>query len=795
MDVSLNNQYLRSHPHLKLDEHVKQVEKAALAIHAGHEGVFPYLNNTEAWVWASRFHDVGKGTSAFQNYIADPDNYTGNTKLKQHSLLSAIIFLSLAQEHQLFPAMSLLLAAVIRGHHSRLFNIAPEELGLVSDEGHLFDWDRGDTIRLLEQQLELLDIEGLAAQLSWSNEDKNLVFKLREEGRKFLITLKDDCYDDLVTDFFNNLNEQKAVEFRLMAQYVFSVLLEADKVFLALKEPEKYLENAGKNWEPAWIEKRIGQPKPSAVNKLRQATRQEILMQLARTKEHRIFNLTAPTGVGKTLLAATWALNARQMLTKAERAPKIIIVLPFLSVIEQTADAYAKILESGGVTAEGAWMIQSHSLAQRQYGGDVEGQDEAFYFDTWHSQLIITTYDQLLLSLAAPNARYQMRFHNLCNALIIMDEVQSLPCRLWYPLEQLLTALTEQGNSRVLLMSATLPPFVHDSYSLLPNYPEVFGSFHRYCLRFNLQPQSLGDFCDMLLTRRQAWLQKGKRILITLNTRNSARQVRDRLAEEWPQEYKNIPLFFLTSDVTPRDRLEIIDRIREGKACIVVSTQCVEAGVDLDMEEIWRDFAPLDCLVQIAGRCNREGSRAREIVTIVALVNENGKYFADMIYDQIHLQETWALIQQHQDDTGQDSIEEEEILQLTEPYFQALSRKKDTGEQWLQDFAYWRECEPVREILRGKDVEEYEFLVIKQDLGLLAEMQAADAIENRWQQREAWRKLAGRIAQITIRVRASNKFHPGWYGEPYHNFWLLYDSCYETETGMVIQPQDTGHII
>ena len=295
-----------------------------------------------------------------------------------------------------------------------------------------------------------------------------------------------------------------------------------------------------------------------------------------------------------------------------------------------------------------------------------------------------------------------MRFHNLCNALIILDEVQSIPCRLWYPLEKLLTTLAAQGNSRILLMSATLPPFVNESHSLLPNYPEIFGSFSRYCLMFNLQPQRLDGFCDMLLTKRDFWLEEGKRVMITLNTRNSARQVRDRLAEEWPEKYKDIPLYFLTSDVTPRDRLRIITIIKEGKACIVVSTQCVEAGVDFDMEEIWRDFAPLDSLVQIAGRCNREGRRAREIITIVALVNEHGKYFADMIYDEIHLQETWALLQHYLQNSGRDAIEEENILQLTEPYFKALAGKKDTGEQWLQDFAFWRECEPVREILRVK---------------------------------------------------------------------------------------------
>ena len=109
----------------------------------------------------------------------------------------------------------------------------------------------------------------MAAQLGWNEKEKNLVSTLREQGRKFLIRLKDDCYDDLVDTFFNELSEQRAVEFRLMTQYAYSILLEADKVFLALNEPEKYLDNSSKSWDPAWIEKRIGNPKPGKVNNLR----------------------------------------------------------------------------------------------------------------------------------------------------------------------------------------------------------------------------------------------------------------------------------------------------------------------------------------------------------------------------------------------------------------------------------------------------------------------------------------------------------------------------------------------
>ncbi|NLZ52029.1 MAG: CRISPR-associated helicase Cas3', partial [Thermoanaerobacteraceae bacterium] len=600
-----------------------------------------------------------------------------------------------------------------------------------------------------------------------------------------------DYFYDLITYYLFSLSEEEAIVFRLKTQYTYSLILEADKIFLALKEPEKYLDSPTKNWDPAWVDQYLSQFKSNKTNEIRNNVRQQVLDVLEGVKEERIFSLTAPTGVGKTLLAASWALKMRQKVLKwQKKAPKIIVVLPFLSVIEQTAQEYAKILETGGEKVTGAWMIQSHSLAERCYGEDsYEQGEETFYLDTWKSELIITTYDQLLLSLTAPESRYQMRFHNLCNAIIVLDEVQSLPCRLWYPLDRLFSILAEKGNSYFLLMSATLPPFIKDAQPLLPSYQKVFQQFGRYRFSFQLEPCSLEDFCVYLQNKRNDWLKAGRRILITLNTRNSAKKVRDSLALEWPEEYREIPLFFLSADVTPKDRLLIIEKIKEGNPCLVVSTQCIEARVDMDMQEVYRDFAPLDSLIQIAGRCNRNWNPARGNVNIVNLLDERGNSFAKMVYDEIHLAETYRLLE------GIDSLQEEEILPLAEQFFAALAEKKNTGKEWLSDFAYWQDCETVREILRGKNIEEHQFLVLKQDPELLEAMEEADSLEDRWARREAWRKLAGRIAQITVRIRSRKGFHPGWYGEPYHNYWLLNDEFYETERGILVEREHNSFIL
>lgn len=461
--------------------------------------------------------------------------------------------------------------------------------------------------------------------------------------------------------------------------------------------------------------------------------------------------------------------------------PKIIVVLPFLSIIDQTTKVYGRLLQAGGYEADGAWLMTSHSLSDRNYAEWLEEGEKPFYVDTWRSELIITTYDQFLMSLMDPAARYQMRFHNLCDAVIIMDEVQSLPCRLWQPLEKIFKSLVTICNSRILLMSATLPPFVSEAAPLLPGFESYFAGCQRYSLRFRTTEKlSIEQFCEEVESRLPVWAEENKRVLITLNTRKSARKVRDTLAGP-SSSASGIPVYFISADVTPGDRLEIIKKIKEDKPCIVVSTQCIEAGVDIDMDLVIRDFAPLDSLVQIAGRCNREGKKGRCPVEIVDLVDAEEQRYSEMIYDPVHLQVTRDLIK----DTYE--VLEEDILGLSNCYFQGLFSKKDTGGVHLKRFARWQEDLPVKEILRGKEKRQHTFLVIQQDPQLKEDMARANSEIDRWKRREAWRKLAGRIARISVSIYARPGFHPQRIADDHLGHWILREGYYSSERGLLVE--------
>ncbi len=762
---------LKSHPDLQLSEHIAQVMTATDGLCQWHSDkvVSPEIKVLIRKIVS--LHDVGKATEAFQKYIENPCAYTDDPTNKAHTPMSTLLTLLLSAEERWDMLHAMLISAIIFGHHR----------GLPSAE-KLREIGSGVIPKILKRQIGTLSVDLLSQHCDVDLSNLDFSDRPWAKAQQYL--------DNEVLPVFESLSIEDAIKFRLKSQFIFSFLLEADKALLAVKKPQEYLYRKPRRWISQWVEQKIGSPEDTPVNKIRQSVRINLKRKIEEIEESGIFSLTAPTGSGKTLLSATWLLKLREKMSRKGICPKAIIVLPFLSVIDQTTKEYETLLTVGGEKADGLWFLTSHSLSDRKYKQGMEEDAEHFFVDTWRTELVITTYDQFLMSLMDSRARYQMRFHNLCDSLIVMDEVQSLPCKLWKPLEQILKCLVRIGNTSVLLMSATLPAIISDAKPLIEDYNSYFEKFNRYRLQFRLQEKlKISDFCDEVLSRRDKWLQENKRVLITLNTRRSARLVRDKLAEDWPKEFPNVPLFFLSADVTPRDRLKAIEIIKTDLPCIVVSTQCIEAGVDIDMDFVIRDFAPFDSLVQVAGRCNRNGKMScTAVVEVVDLVNDQGHRYSDMIYDDVHLQVTRQLTEKNIE------IEEKNILPPANCYFEMLSAKKDTGLKHLERFARWQEGDTVRELLRGKEQEKYTFLVLEQDVGLKDEMAKANEIEDRWKRREAWRAIAGRIAKISISVYAKHGFNPQSIATEYLGQWILCDDLYSSERGLVL-PGDSNDTV
>jgi CRISPR-associated endonuclease/helicase Cas3 len=303
--------------------------------------------------------------------------------------------------------LSLLIMMAIRGHHSRL----PHRTKL----------------------RDTLDFEHLARQLASLHPDvischPSLATALEGVDDSSFGALQDEARDllDEALDHLEAMPIRDRIVFRLAAQFCFSCLLEADKALLIHKDDAQYLGSPGAAIAPTVVEDRppAGESSPDLARQRGEALASVIDDAVtANLADLRPRLLTLPTGLGKTRCAAAWAFHLRDRLERSTGVrPKIFIVLPYLSIIEQTARVYREeLLEMAGNPNDETLAV-SHSLSARDYGDlEADDQDRAeFALDTWRSDIILTTFDQFLLAMMDARTRHQQRFHNLCDAIIVI---------------------------------------------------------------------------------------------------------------------------------------------------------------------------------------------------------------------------------------------------------------------------------------------------------------------------------------------------------------------------------------
>lgn len=319
-----------------------------------------------------------------------------------------------------------------------------------------------------------------------------------------------------------------------------------------------------------------------------------------------VFRLAAPTGSGKTLAAAGFGLRH----AAAHGMQRVIVAVPFLTITEQNAAVYRALLDGAGKPT----VLEHHSGVDLD-GDDPKGRWDRLAAENWDAPFVVTTTVRLFEALFGRRPARMRRVHRLAGAVIVLDEVQALPHRLLTPILDGLRSLVDHFGSTVLLSSATQPDFWHLSpFRQLPardviSDPKALSAkVKRVRFQWQLDPKpTLKKIADQAAGLGSA--------LVVVNTTKDAAAVFTR----WRSE--GLAGFHLSTRMCPAHRRRVLDRVRTGlgapgRSVLVVSTQLVEAGVDLDFPVVFRAAAPADSLLQAAGRANREGRLAHGTVVI-----------------------------------------------------------------------------------------------------------------------------------------------------------------------------------
>lgn len=368
-----------------------------------------------------------------------------------------------------------------------------------------------------------------------------------------------------------------------------------------------------------------------------------------------IFSLTVPTGGGKTLASVDFALRHIQAQNAKttdhyKKLRRIIVVIPYLSIIQQTArelkNVFGELDDDGKSTQATPVVLEHHSQAQDPpldekkmdsgKAGDYsrERSLRQLAAENWDAPIIVTTSVQFFDSLFSRRPADARKLHNIAQSVIIFDEVQTFPPRLMQPILDVLAELTNpvrRYGCSLVLCTATQPalsrevndePWAFDAGRVRPIVPAAEANKHFQALRRTVYPdlESPNEIpvlsweqlaTDML----QAPKQQG---LVVVNTRKHARElftmVQQAVRERHELEQDKVPhcVFHLSTWMTPAHRVDVLGevnrRLKVGEPCFLVSTQCIEAGVDVDFPAVWRALGPYDSIVQAAGRCNRSGA-------------------------------------------------------------------------------------------------------------------------------------------------------------------------------------------
>ncbi len=539
----------------RLHAHLVGVHQLATAF-AAEACNDPWLHAAASW--GGLIHDLGKYGDPFQEMLNGERPSSPET---QHAVFGA----AWAARH-----LSYLIGTAVHGHHAGMFDVREARV-------RLHDQTLNPMLRC-EQMMERLRNDFQAEGLDVPQE-----------------------LSEVVRSGANGIEATHQQE--LQGRMLLSLIVDADRldsekfetgIYRAhrLLEPRERLKQLG-----AFLREKRRSSLKCELNRVRRAV--SVACARAARLGPGFFALTAPTGAGKTLAGLRFAL--RHAAIHGHR--RIIAVLPFLAIIDQNARVYRDVLGDDQV-------VEHHS--------SVEVTERST--DNWDAPLIVTTAVQFLETLFSCRPGRVRKLHSIARSVILLDEVQSMPHQLLEPTLSLLRLLVRDYGCTVVLSSATVSWFRScrslpsgfletEVREIIPDVPRLFRSLKR--VRYDLPFLRDGKWSwDRLVGEIRVHAQA----LVILNTRKHAQEIFGRLRR------LGVKVMHLSTTMHSLHRKRTIDeanrKLRAGEAVILISTQCIEAGVDIDFPVVFRAMAPLDAIIQSAGRCNREGRIDEGLVVV-----------------------------------------------------------------------------------------------------------------------------------------------------------------------------------
>ena len=684
--------------------------------------------------WIGLWHDLGKANPAFQEYL-----YAADLDLPAQSVPhafggAALIYAILWGQEQSDNWKDI--ALPIAGHHAGLH-------------------DAG----ILAQKLD-----------AYINENQIILKQLTQFAKQ------------LATPKLWQVPNLTKLEKELLIRMTFSALVDADYLDTeahfdsSRAEVRANVHDQDTLWQMLWQKFEKNQEKllievqsKGDTNKELMSIRKEIYEACISSANSSpgFYRLTVPTGGGKTRSGLAFALQHILCNLNKHNLRRIIIAIPYTSIIDQTAREYRRIFGHNVI-------IEHHSHVQVPEN-ESQTRDQIrlrLASENWDVPIIVTTNVQFFESLFSNRPGKVRKLHNIAGSVIILDEVQTLPTSILKPTLDVLQTLVNQFNVSVVLSSATQPAF-NGIGQICPK--DIIPRD-----RFNDHFKKLARVNYIRHVEKLSWseiaieLQNRKQVMIVLNSRKDALQLLN--------ELKNVSnLFHLSTLLCSWHRKAVLrlvrSRLRHGLPVLLVSTQVVEAGVDIDFPEVWRALGPLDRIVQAAGRCNREGKMPSKGQVVIFEPIEGrmprGEYRAGFGLANFLI--------------NQNNLEKLHDPALHEEYFKRLYAERNLDEH---DVQIHRETLNFPETARRFRLisEDTVSVVVEYDRG---RQRLADWMN--WPSRIAWRRL--QPYTVSLQRREADRLHSEGWLEPLNDGLYRWTGKYDKISGLVEAVYDPADLI